>query len=50
MELIQQMVEKGFSADASTTELIVDLLCKDKVDPALLPLIQKENCEVNCPL
>ncbi|KAI5322141.1 hypothetical protein L3X38_031213 [Prunus dulcis] len=47
--LIQQMVEKGFSADAWTTELIVDLLVKDKVDPALLPLMQKENYELNLP-
>ncbi|PQM34646.1 putative pentatricopeptide repeat-containing protein [Prunus yedoensis var. nudiflora] len=38
--LIQQMVEKGFSADASTMELIVNLLSKDEVDPALLLLIK----------
>ncbi|VVA21007.1 PREDICTED: pentatricopeptide repeat-containing [Prunus dulcis] len=49
MELIQQMVKGRFSADASTTELIIDLLCKDKVDPALLPLMQKENYELNLP-
>ncbi|PQP92135.1 hypothetical protein Pyn_21266 [Prunus yedoensis var. nudiflora] len=35
MVLIQTMVEKGFSADASTTELIVNLLSKDEVDPTL---------------
>ncbi|KAK9940766.1 hypothetical protein M0R45_017408 [Rubus argutus] len=40
MEFIQQMVERGFSADASTMELVVDLLCKDKVDLALLPLLK----------
>ncbi|CAL2264527.1 unnamed protein product [Prunus armeniaca] len=41
MVLIQQMVGNGFSADASTTELIVQLLSRDKVDPALLLLIKE---------
>jgi hypothetical protein len=41
MGVIHQMVERGFSADASTMELIVGLLTKDKVDPALLPLIKR---------
>lgn len=41
IDTIQQMVERGFSADASTRELIVDLLSKDDVDPALLPLIKE---------
>jgi pentatricopeptide repeat protein len=40
MGLIQEMVERGFSADASTMELIVDLLSQDRVDPALLPLLK----------
>ncbi|PRQ34971.1 putative pentatricopeptide [Rosa chinensis] len=38
--LIQEMLEKGFSADASTMELIVDLLSKDTVDPGLLALLK----------
>lgn len=41
MVLTQQMVEKGFSAAASTMELVVNLLSEDKVDPALLALIKK---------
>jgi pentatricopeptide repeat protein len=40
MGLIQEMVERGFSADASTMKLIIDLLSKDKVDPAFLPLLK----------
>lgn len=34
--LIQEMGERGFSVDASTTELIVELLSKDTVDLVLL--------------
>ena len=41
VKLIQEMVECGFSADVSTRELIVGLLCKDVVDPALLPLLKE---------
>ncbi|KAK9929511.1 hypothetical protein M0R45_026607 [Rubus argutus] len=40
MGLIHQMVESGFSADAMTVELIIDLLSNDKVDPDLLPLLK----------
>ncbi|PRQ35049.1 putative pentatricopeptide [Rosa chinensis] len=40
MKFIQEMVELGFSADASTMELIVGLLSKDIVDPSLLPLFK----------
>ncbi|KAK9937964.1 hypothetical protein M0R45_014727 [Rubus argutus] len=43
MGFIEEMVERGFSADASTAELVVDLLSKDKVDPALLPLLKIHN-------
>jgi pentatricopeptide repeat protein len=41
MGLVHQMVERGFSADASTMELIVGLLFEDEVDPALLPLLKR---------
>ncbi|PRQ35312.1 putative pentatricopeptide [Rosa chinensis] len=40
MGFIEEMVELGFSADASTTELIVRLLSKDIVDPGLLQLLK----------
>lgn len=40
MGLIQQMLERDFSADASTMGLIVDLLSQDKVDLPLLPLLK----------
>ncbi|TQD75002.1 hypothetical protein C1H46_039470 [Malus baccata] len=41
IRLVRKMVEKGFLADASTHELVLDLRSKDEVDPALLPLIEK---------
>ncbi|KAL6272062.1 hypothetical protein ACE6H2_022754 [Prunus campanulata] len=34
--LVQEMVERGFSADDSTMKWVVDLLCKDKLDPELV--------------
>ncbi|PRQ34901.1 putative pentatricopeptide [Rosa chinensis] len=40
MKLIQEMLERRFSADASTMELIIVLLSKDIVDPALLMLLK----------
>lgn len=44
--LIQQMVERGFSADASTMKLIVDLFSKAEVDPALLSLIKRPSMKL----
>ncbi|KAI5316511.1 hypothetical protein L3X38_036218 [Prunus dulcis] len=34
--LVQEMVERGFSADDSTMKWVVDLLSKDKLDPELV--------------
>ncbi|XP_068309631.1 pentatricopeptide repeat-containing protein At1g62680, mitochondrial-like [Pyrus communis] len=44
IRLVRQMVEEGFSADASTYELVLELRSKYKVHPALLPLIERTLC------
>ena len=41
IQVFHEMVERGFSADASTTELLVDLLANGKLDLDSLPSIQK---------
>ena len=40
-QLRHEMVDKGFSADASTAELFVDLVACGKLDSSLQPLAQK---------
>lgn len=41
IQVFHEMVERGFSADASTAELLVDLLVDGKLDLDSLPSIQK---------
>ena len=43
VQLTHEMVGKGFSADASTAKLFVDLVSDGKLDSSLRPLIQKNH-------
>uniref|UniRef100_A0A199UCJ0 Pentatricopeptide repeat-containing protein n=1 Tax=Manihot esculenta TaxID=3983 RepID=A0A199UCJ0_MANES len=40
-ELINEMVDKGLSADATTTELVVRLLCNDDLILRLLKVLAR---------
>ena len=37
-----EMMDRGFSADASTLDMFVDLISRGQLDPSLQPLIQKD--------
>ena len=46
VDLIQEMVSKGFSADATTLELLLELLPKNQLDHPLLRKLVGDSEEI----
>ena len=41
IQLLQEMLARGFSADVSTTTLLVEMLCDDKLDQSVKQILSE---------
>ena len=41
IQLLQEMLARGFSADVSTTTLLVEMLCDDRLDQSVKQILSE---------